>query len=715
LWDVFISHATEDKDEIARPLANALRNRGLSVWFDEDAINLGDTLRRTIDEGLSKSKNGVFILSPNFFKKEWPQKELDVFYAREINGEKVIIPIWHNLSSEDILRLAPTISTHLAIQTAGKTIDEIAVQIIEVVRQRQENPNIGKISEKIVRIEASVDSIIVGTSISFKGTCLNCEGNVHLILTGPGRFSSGKEIATVAPSDKNTWAFTLPPDYTEQPGDYSMVICDSQKSVRDAVSFNVKKGAVTIVAAGDQYYYIGEKIQLYGTSLAGKDVYLSLKGLNPQTQDRKLDQLDVVSKSGDSQSFVKVSVGYDNTWSYIWDTSKIGLRLDKGQYTIYAVESPVTSDDISEESNGTVSIIIEMPFVSATMSQSIVSKGKSSFIVGTAVGLPDKIIQIWIFGESFADVQRVQVNPDASFKLELSKTLTTQLLPGQYFVIVQHPMMNNIFDVYLDDNGQDVFTRTSGGKTYLFSIRGPRKIKGIKAAMALVTAINNPLIDDTYAKLQFLIDGSERYSSDEENKKSISERSQRPSTRKRKNVPLDESAMNIDLTETNIHGDLIIAGPNTKVVKKGTVDNSINYETDKQDFWLFELIAPPLIEKLGIPKILVIGSVSIVAGLLSIIAPAYKISFPFLFWVGAVLLIVGVFFIAVFRYHSQTRCKKCNQEFAYEEIDTPTVKEVTTSDGYIKKTTTRKYKCKYCGDIDTRKTNETIPPKSDSE
>jgi hypothetical protein len=145
-------------------------------------------------------------------------------------------------------------------------------------------------------------------------------------------------------------------------------------------------------------------------------------------------------------------------------------------------------------------------------------------------------------------------------------------------------MMNTIFDVYLDDNGQDVFIRTPGGKTFLFSIRGPKKIKGIKAAMALLTAINNPLIDDTYAKLQFLIDDSERYSSDEENKESISEKSQNPSTRKRKNVPFDESAMNIDLTETNIHGDLIIAGPNTKLLKK---ERSISQSITKQTSRIF--------------------------------------------------------------------------------------------------------------------------------
>jgi len=506
VYDVFLSHASEDKDEIARPLAKALKDRGIRVFFDEDSIKLGDNLRRTIDEGLSKSKNGVFILSPNFFKKEWPQKELDVFFAREIYGEKVIIPVWHNLNQQEILQKSPTVATHMAIKTSGKSIDEIAIQIIEIVRQRRQDPSIGEIREKVIRISASVDSIVIGHSISFKGSCINCEGSVHLILRGPGQGVSGKKIATVVPNNKNTWSFTLPAENVEQPGDYTMVACDLHNSIRDEAAFMVQKGAVTIVAAGSQHYYIGEKIRLSGTatSLAGKEIFLTLKGINPKIPERKLDQLDVFSKSNLDQTFVKVSVGYDHCWSYDWDTSKIGLKLEKGHYAIYALGAPVTSENLLEVSYGTVSIIIETPFISSTMSQSVIPKGQNSFIIGTAKGGPTQI-QIWIFGESYSAVQKVQVNLDSSFRFELSKTLTKQLPVGPYFVVVQHPMMNNVFDVDVDEHGRDVFTNSTHRKIYLFSIQGQRKISGLTAAVALVNAINNPLIDDTYTKFQFLI------------------------------------------------------------------------------------------------------------------------------------------------------------------------------------------------------------------
>lgn len=79
-WDVFVSHASEDKDFV-RKLVTALESAGLLVWFDEMMLQAGDSLRRSIDRGLSKSEYGVVVLSNNFFAKEWPKKELDGLIA----------------------------------------------------------------------------------------------------------------------------------------------------------------------------------------------------------------------------------------------------------------------------------------------------------------------------------------------------------------------------------------------------------------------------------------------------------------------------------------------------------------------------------------------------------------------------------------------------------------------------------------------------------
>lgn len=107
---VFISHASEDKTAIARPLAEALRERDYDVWYDEYVLMLGDSLRRKIDEGLASCRFGIVILSPNFFRKEWPQKELDGLVAREVSGKKVILPVWHQVSQSDVLRYSPTLA-----------------------------------------------------------------------------------------------------------------------------------------------------------------------------------------------------------------------------------------------------------------------------------------------------------------------------------------------------------------------------------------------------------------------------------------------------------------------------------------------------------------------------------------------------------------------------------------------------------------------------
>ncbi|HAS12588.1 MAG TPA: hypothetical protein DCS55_19080 [Acidimicrobiaceae bacterium] len=97
--DVFISHASEDKQAVARPLADLLIDRDVEVWYDDFTLTVGDSLRRSIDRGLAGSRFGVIILSPDFFRKEWPQAELDGLVAKQrASGAKVILPIWHRLT-----------------------------------------------------------------------------------------------------------------------------------------------------------------------------------------------------------------------------------------------------------------------------------------------------------------------------------------------------------------------------------------------------------------------------------------------------------------------------------------------------------------------------------------------------------------------------------------------------------------------------------------
>jgi TIR domain len=131
-WDVFISHASEDKEEIAHPLAEALKRRGLLVWYDTFTLKLGDSLRESIDRGLTESRFGVVILSKHFFAKRWPARELNGLTAIEIGGEKVILPVWHGVTYGDVVRYSPTLADRKAIST-GEDLDQIVAAIESVV------------------------------------------------------------------------------------------------------------------------------------------------------------------------------------------------------------------------------------------------------------------------------------------------------------------------------------------------------------------------------------------------------------------------------------------------------------------------------------------------------------------------------------------------------------------------------------------------------
>ena len=131
-WDVFISHASEDKESVAVPIANALKKAGLKVWLDKQELRIGDSLREKIDEGLAKSRFGVIILSQNFLIKQWPRKELNGLMAIEEDGYKVILPVWHQLDRKTLALYSPILADRLAADTK-QGIAAVADEIIRVV------------------------------------------------------------------------------------------------------------------------------------------------------------------------------------------------------------------------------------------------------------------------------------------------------------------------------------------------------------------------------------------------------------------------------------------------------------------------------------------------------------------------------------------------------------------------------------------------------
>lgn len=135
-YDVFISHASEDKNEVVRPLALALQVKQLRVWYDEFELKIGDSLRQKIDKGLVNSRFGIVVLSKNFIRKGWTNYELDGIITKSISGQQVVLPIWHNITKQEVIDYSPSLADKVARNTAVYTIEEIAKEIAEVINER---------------------------------------------------------------------------------------------------------------------------------------------------------------------------------------------------------------------------------------------------------------------------------------------------------------------------------------------------------------------------------------------------------------------------------------------------------------------------------------------------------------------------------------------------------------------------------------------------
>ena len=134
--DVFISHASEDKDDVVRPLAKALSQQGLDVWYDEFVLRIGDSLRQKIDRGLASSRVGLVVLSPSFISKGWTNYELDGIVTRAISGEQILLPVWHNVTKQQIIEFSPSLADKVARNTTTHTVDEIAAEIAEMLHRK---------------------------------------------------------------------------------------------------------------------------------------------------------------------------------------------------------------------------------------------------------------------------------------------------------------------------------------------------------------------------------------------------------------------------------------------------------------------------------------------------------------------------------------------------------------------------------------------------
>lgn len=132
-WDFFISHAVEDREETAAPLADALNASGLKVWYVDYALKLGDDLRKSIDYGLARAKSGIVILSVHFFEKKWSPEDLNDLATRDRSGKKAILPVWHKVGFQEVLRYSPVLADRVAIST-DRGLEYVVQRIVEAAK-----------------------------------------------------------------------------------------------------------------------------------------------------------------------------------------------------------------------------------------------------------------------------------------------------------------------------------------------------------------------------------------------------------------------------------------------------------------------------------------------------------------------------------------------------------------------------------------------------
>lgn len=127
-YDVFISHANADKEELIEELYNSLDKLGIKIFYDKEVLEWGDKWKDKILEGTKKAEFAIIVISENFFDREWTERELVEFLNRQNrNGQKLILPILHNITVEQLKEKYPSIADIQAIDSAKYTCDHIAL------------------------------------------------------------------------------------------------------------------------------------------------------------------------------------------------------------------------------------------------------------------------------------------------------------------------------------------------------------------------------------------------------------------------------------------------------------------------------------------------------------------------------------------------------------------------------------------------------------
>lgn len=139
-YDVFISHANKDKNDFVEELNRSLEKLGVNIFYDKESLEWGDNWKNKILNGTQNSEFAIIVISENFFDREWTERELSEFLNRQNkNGQKLILPIIHNITAEELKNKYSSVADIQAIDSKQFTCDEIALMFAKQFIKRLKN------------------------------------------------------------------------------------------------------------------------------------------------------------------------------------------------------------------------------------------------------------------------------------------------------------------------------------------------------------------------------------------------------------------------------------------------------------------------------------------------------------------------------------------------------------------------------------------------
>ncbi|HEU5146193.1 MAG TPA: toll/interleukin-1 receptor domain-containing protein, partial [Chryseosolibacter sp.] len=133
-YDAFISHAVEDKIPIANELCAKLESAGLRIWYSGKELGVGDSIEKTIEKGLHRSRYGIVILSPTYLAKNWTIREFYTLLAKEIEEQKVILPVLYNVTVDDLKNKDLLMADRFAVN-ADRGLDFVVSKLVSEIKK----------------------------------------------------------------------------------------------------------------------------------------------------------------------------------------------------------------------------------------------------------------------------------------------------------------------------------------------------------------------------------------------------------------------------------------------------------------------------------------------------------------------------------------------------------------------------------------------------